>query len=212
MLKIAIGNSPHSSSHDLITPFSASDRLETVRVCNTGKEAAELARRGDIHAFVFAPDWAETCRAIRLTEHDSPSRFPAFVLASHEVTKTLLVKSLLYGFEGVVAMTDEPLHIVQRIEGIVEGSISIVDEPPLRNLNLRHGLLARELVVDNPDDQELAQLVGAGLPDSEIADLLGWNIQHVRNRVEHLITANGLSYRTQLAVLSSSVWRIPDFR
>jgi DNA-binding NarL/FixJ family response regulator len=54
-------------------------------------------------------------------------------------------------------------------------------------------------------------LVGAGLSDEAISGTLKISIQEVRNRIEGLLTSNGLSSRTHLAVARASHVVIPDF-
>lgn len=212
MTNIVIGDSAERLLGELIERISSIDSFTSVTECRSAREVASLMRTQDVEAFVFPKEWAEVCRSLRLEPREDARKLPVFILAAHSPTKATYVKSLLFGFDGVLDTSEEPHHLAGHMSAIFDGTRHLIDEEALRNLNLRHGLFAREVLVDNADDLDLAQLVGAGLPDSEIAALLGWNIQQVRNRIEHLLTTNELSYRTQLAVLSSSVWRIPDFR
>jgi DNA-binding CsgD family transcriptional regulator len=94
---------------------------------------------------------------------------------------------------------------------IVTGRVRLDNEPILRDLGLPPGLLARGLEVEPGDDTDIADLVGAGLPDADIAVTMGASVQTVRNRIEHILHANGLSHRTQLAVVRASLVKVPDF-
>lgn len=83
--------------------------------------------------------------------------------------------------------------------------------PSLQGLSHLRGLLARELIFEDADDQPVADLVGTGLSDDDIARVMGWTIQPVRNRIENLLASNELTSRTQLVVLRASRLKVPDF-
>jgi DNA-binding NarL/FixJ family response regulator len=58
----------------------------------------------------------------------------------------------------------------------------------------------------------VVELVGSGLTDADIATALRMTPQDVRNRIEAAMVLNGLTHRTQLAILQVLNWRVPDFR
>lgn len=211
MLRIIIATSDTNPLRHLADSLGELPSIDVVDVCTTGQHAINAARGHPADALVFPPDWAETCRAMRLAGTVRSNVPPHLVLAAVEPATSLLVKAFLFGFDGVITSTDPPETLAAHLDRIVDGSEQLIDNKVFHGLGVRHGLLAQEIVIDEDDDKDLARLIGAGFPDDDIADLLGWSIQHVRNRIEHLLTLNGLKYRTQLAVVSSSVWRIPDF-
>lgn len=71
------------------------------------------------------------------------------------------------------------------------------------------GLLARELVFRDSNDRLVSDLVATGLTDDDMALAMGWTIQKVRNQIEHLLSANELTHRTQLAVIRASLLKVP---
>jgi DNA-binding NarL/FixJ family response regulator len=100
---------------------------------------------------------------------------------------------------------------VERIASVVAGTSTLESEPALRDLGLSPGLLARELVFRDSNDRLVSDLVATGLTDDDIALAMGWTIQKVRNQIEHLLSANELNHRTQLAVIRASLLKVPDF-
>jgi DNA-binding NarL/FixJ family response regulator len=73
------------------------------------------------------------------------------------------------------------------------------------------GMLARELELSDGNDEQLVDLMATGLPDEDIASLMDWTVQRVRNRIERLLDDNALMYRTQLAVIRAASLKVPDF-
>lgn len=62
--------------------------------------------------------------------------------------------------------------------------------------------------IEGEDDRHIADLVGIGLTDEEIARVIDRSLQHTRNRIEHLLFSNDLTHRTQLAVIRASLTNV----
>ena len=185
--------------------------LDIVGSAQTGREVSAAMKESAADIFAFPPDWLELGRSIRISL-DVPERgSPAFVVAGESPGLSLVVKSHLYGMDGIVDTTQDQDAVVSRLNAVVDGSWHLSRDPAVTGLGLSHGLLSREPVIRNREDREIADLLGGGLTDDEIADLLGIPVQRVRNRIEHLIFENDLVYRTQLAVLVTSLVKVPDF-
>lgn len=129
----------------------------------------------------------------------------------HHATRASMAHALECGFDGVVAISDDPKSTISKIEMIIDGTWTFESEPSLRELSLIRRMLARELVLGDTDDEQLVDLMGTGLPDEDIAMLIDWTIQQVRNRIESLLTDNDLAYRRQLAVIRAASLKVPDF-
>lgn len=200
-----------SSDTGLVRTFSAIEGIEIAGVGRTGREVSDAIKNPGIDAFAFPAEWAELSRSIRISRGLADGEPPAFVLAASEATPPLLLKSHLYGFDGVVSTSATTERLDAKVRGILDGSDHVSNDPVVRAVGIAHGLLARVPVIGEGDDRDVADLVGAGLTDPEISDILGIDLQRVRNTVERLISANSLKYRTQLAVLVTSLVEIPDF-
>ena len=206
MLKLFIGDTQESQLQPLLSAAREHPNVEIVGVGHTGREVARAVRHEDVNALIFPDSLAELCRAIRISVGATSPPLTSFIVGSNEISLALGVKSALYGFDGAVSLQDEPRIIFGKIEEIVVGNDHDPSEPLLEDLGLRHGLLAKEFKATSPDDRLVADLVGAGLPDKDIASITGRNVQDVRNTFERLLHTYGLTYRTQLAVLRASSW------
>ena len=157
---------------------------------------------------VFSEHLADLARVIRITGHLPFGGPTAVVMAADRTTDARRVTSLAYGFDSVLPITNDPDAAAKRLREIVDGQHRLVDETPVGSL--APGLLARALVVDDPVDREIADLVGSGLGDDEIARVTGHSIQEVRNRIEGIIDANKVTTRTHLAVMRAAQIVVPD--
>jgi DNA-binding NarL/FixJ family response regulator len=185
--------------------------IEVVGIGANGREVLEAIRSTSVDAVLFDEVYADLARTIRLSAEIPLNSSPTMVLAAENVTRPIIVKSIACGFDGVVSITDELRLAAKRLTDIVNGDERLVDEPLLAELQYTPGLLVRQLVSAGPIDREVMDLVGAGLNDEAISGTLKISIQEVRNRIEGLLTSNGLSSRTHLAVARASHVVIPDF-
>ena len=189
--------------------LSAHADMSLAGTSSTSTATVQAMRSADVDAILFPLDWADLMRIIRASLQFSPK--PALIIITERPSPTALVRAIASGFDGMVSTDTGPARASERILGIIGGTWKIESEPALRGLALTPGLLAQNLIFDSPDDQQIADLVGTGLPDDEIALLLGKPLQLVRNRIENLLAVNELKYRTQLAVIRASSLQVPDF-
>lgn len=176
---------------------------------STGASTVDVLHSDGIDAVIFPFDWLDFIHTLRSSS--SSSGAARLIVAADGVSAPLLVRTLAYGFDGVVDMNLEPVHAIGQVARIVDGAWRLESDPAVRGLALTRGLLAKELTLSDADDRHIADLVGTGLPDDEIAAVMDWSIQAVRNRIESLLAANQLSYRTQLAVIRAASLKVPDF-
>lgn len=187
-------------------PFSAA--VDLVGSTRSIGATIDALRSDDLDALLFPSDWAHPMKSVRAS---LPADAPSFIAVHEQTTRASLVHALACGFDGVVATSEDRDSVVDRIERIIDGSWTFESEPWLRDLGLTRGLLARELLLDDDGDEELVDLMGTGLPDEDIALLMEWTIQRVRNRIANLLSNNDLSYRTQLAVIRAASVKVADF-
>ena len=193
-----------------VETICAHDGVELLGISHTATHAAEALKAYKIDALIFPFDWADVVRTLKVSIGTSRP-VPALVVVADQLSTPVLARSLACGFAGAVETAAHVDKAIDRIADVVRGSWNLANEPSLSGLALSPGLLARELMVSNADDQHVADLVGSGLTDDEIAVAMGWTLQKVRNCVEHLLSTNDLTYRTQLAVIRASLLKVPDF-
>lgn len=163
----------------------------------------------DVDAVLFPADRIASMRTILTYIEGSPST-PLIVMTEQE-SKPTLVLALAYGFSGMIHVAGGPDLAAAHIAHIIDGTWTFENDPSLQGLAVSRGLLTRHLTFSDADDQHIADLVGTGLPDEDIAFFMEWTVQRVRNRIEHLLVENDLSFRTQLAVVQAASLKVPDF-
>lgn len=195
---------------DMEPVFRGIEGVTVVGTGRTGREVSTAIRGSAVDIFAFPAEWSELSRTVRISL-DLPLRGrPLFVVASRNPTPALALKTHLFGFDGIVDVETPIDERAEQIRGLFERTHHVSDEPVVRDSGLAHGLFARTPII--PDvDRDIADVIAAGLTDEQIASLLGMPLQRVRNRIENLIEENGLTYRTQLAILLAASLKVPDY-
>lgn len=185
--------------------------VKVVSVARTGRHAVDVLNREAVDVSIHSEDTVELSRFIRDALHDDVSSSVARVVATPRPATPLLVKAHQFGFDGVIQLPRTPEQIAADLVDVVSRRTSLSEHPTIKSLNLTPGILTRTLTYSNQLDSGIADLVGIGLSDTEIAETLQITLQAVRNHIEQLLRDNQLSTRTQLAVLHAINWSIPDF-
>lgn len=185
--------------------------VNVVSVARTGRHAVDVLNREAVDVSIHSEDTVELSRFIRNALHDDVSSSVARVVATPRPATPLLVKAHQFGFDGVIQLPRTPEQIAADLVNVVSRRTSLSEHPTIKSLNLTPGILTRTLTYSNQLESGIADLVGIGLSDTEIAETLQITLQAVRNHIEQLLRDNQLSTRTQLAVLHAINWSIPDF-
>lgn len=185
--------------------------VDLVGTGSTGRELVEAIRHDPVDAVIVADEYADLARTVRLSARLPLNGRPTVLLAAPERNGPVVVRSALYGFDGIIALEDDPDDRLRRITAVVEGSERPGDEPLVQRLGIPHGLLVREFIATEERDRQVADLVGVGLDDRAIAATMSIPVQEVRNRIEGLLSVNGLASRTHLAVIRAGHVIVPDF-
>ena len=185
-------------------------RVALTGASNMAAQTVEALKSSSVDALVFPFEWADVVRTLMVSQ-SSPKTEPSLVVVASQISTPILARSLACGFHGAVEAGTPIESAVERIASVVAGTSTLESEPALRDLGLSPGLLARELVFRDSNDRLVSDLVATGLTDDDIALAMGWTIQKVRNQIEHLLSANELNHRTQLAVIRASLLKVPDF-
>jgi DNA-binding NarL/FixJ family response regulator len=184
-------------------------RIPPVR--STGVEVVETLRSDPVDVLLLPMDWVDVARAIKKDIVPALTDTPSIVLIAHAPRLSTRARALASGFDGVVDLEDDIEVVVTALHRITNSSSADENDFMVSDLGIIPDLLARNLSLIDQHDSELLDLLAIGTTDEEIALAMEWNIQQVRNRVAALLDANGLRYRTQLAVAHVSSARIPDF-
>jgi DNA-binding NarL/FixJ family response regulator len=211
MLKVFVSHSHTSPLEPLIGELTQNNHVQVTGSTTKARDFIDALSSTDVDVVLFPMEWCEVARSIRNAVDLSEESRPAYVVVESNPSKALLVKSLLYGFHGVVSSTSPSADLANQLANIVSGEVGLLQHPLLSNLNLTPGILNRELTISSTIEMEIVDLIGLGIPDNEISTTVGLPLQVVRNHIENLLHTHQLTHRTQLAVLRALDWRVPDF-
>lgn len=211
MLRICIAGWKSTEADAAYSLLRDRPDVQVPPIRSTGAEVVEALRATPTDAVLFPTDWIDVARSIKkivLPALDTP---PSLVLVTHSPRLAIRARALSCGFDGAIDLSTDLEQLVMSLNRIANASIRLENDEDLQGLGIIPGLLARDLVFSDDDDASLADLIATGVSDDAIARALGWNVQVLRNRIAELLAANGMTYRTQLAVAHASSARIPDF-
>ncbi len=194
----------------LVDDLKSHPQVEVIGKAHTGRDTFEAVRTQNFDALVMSEHLSDVARALRLSGALPEEVPPALVAASESPTPAAIVRSLAYGFDSILPVRDDSNAVVKRLTEIVDGRHRLAEDSIVADLGVPHALLARTLVVDEMIDGQIADLVGAGLDDHNIALVTSRSIQEIRNRIEGLLVTNDLATRTHLAVVRAAQIVVPD--
>jgi DNA-binding NarL/FixJ family response regulator len=212
MLRVLVGRNAPQQFDALLEGLASHPAVEILGIAQTGHEVASNLKGGEVDTFLFPSDWCQLARMIVTSIGTDAVADTSCVVAATTPSPAQLVKALLYGFDGLVSTADAPHDVVNYLDAVKAGESGLLDHPLVDDLGLNPGLLQRNLLPVDDLTNEVVELVGSGLTDTDIATALRMTSQDVRNRIETAMTLNGLTHRTQLAILQVLNWRVPDFR
>lgn len=211
MLRVCIAGWNSSEADTAYSMLRDRPDLDVPEIRPTGAAVVTTLREVAVDAVLFPTDWIDVARAIKQQVFPALSISPSVVLVTHRPRLATRARALSCGFDGAVDVSSPAEDVVMDLNRITSASVRLENDTDLRNLGIVPGLLTRGLVLNDDDDVSLADLIASGASDEAVALAMGWSIQVLRNRVALLLEANGMTYRTQLAVAHASSVRIPDF-
>lgn len=132
------------------------------------------------------------------------------VLLTSFMDDELLVKAYTSGADAIVLKGSPTSDLVEAIRD-VHAQIRRIDATAAREASLRISHSSRhKLVLLDPVDREIADLIAKGLTDREIAASVHFGLQTVKNRVSKILTTVGAANRTQLAVMVATSSMAPQ--
>lgn len=132
------------------------------------------------------------------------------VLLTSFMDDELLVEAYTSGADAIVLKGSPTTELVEAIRD-VHASIRRIDATAAREASQRLSHSSRhKLVLLDPVDREIADLIAKGLTDREIAASVHFGLQTIKNRVSKILTTVGAANRTQLAVMVATASMAPQ--
>lgn len=131
------------------------------------------------------------------------------VLLTSFMDDELLVEAYTSGADAIVLKGSSTSELVEAIRD-VQAHIRRIDANAAREASTRLSHSSRhKLILLDPVDREIADLIAKGLTDREIAASVHFGLQTIKNRVSKILTTVGAANRTQLAVMVATASMAP---
>jgi DNA-binding NarL/FixJ family response regulator len=132
------------------------------------------------------------------------------VLLTSFMDDELLVEAYTSGADAIVLKGSPTTELIEAIRD-VQAHIRRIDASAAREASTRLSHSSRHtLVLLDPVDREIADLIAKGLTDREIAASVHFGLQTIKNRVSKILTTVGAANRTQLAVMVATASLAPQ--
>lgn len=132
------------------------------------------------------------------------------VLLTSFMDDELLVEAYTSGADAIVLKGSPTTELIEAIRD-VHASIRRIDATAAREASKRLSDSSRhKLVLLDPVDREIANLIAKGLTDREISASVHFGLQTIKNRVSKILTTVGAANRTQLAVMVATASMTPQ--
>lgn len=181
--------------------YSESD----VRVCGFESEkiVPELLA-GTITTICLAPSAPEQWFLLQmsLARQTVPVVRPHVVLMAPHVDSPLVYRFLAYGADDVLDVASDDVVFFADVEKVMLGRDRVCRRYFVADVDPVPSLLVNSIDYSDKSDRQIVLLLAAGYTDREIADVVHFSHQVVRNRISRLLQNSGLRNRTQLAARS----------
>ncbi len=179
------------------------DEFEVLGTAANGSEAIELARKQAPDVFLMDIQMPEMdgIEATKIIVEESLGK--VLILTTFDDDE-LVRQALKNGAKGYLIKNHTPEHLKQMIKSVYYGS-GVMDETIMNSLNFDNE--SQDKSAEGFDDSnysprelEIIQSVADGLSNKEIADKLFISEGTVKNYITGILSKEGISHRTALAV------------
>lgn len=171
------------------------DWLEVKAIVSTAIEVMVFLESHSIDLVVVGPALVEDVGEVLKMKDVRPAPlvvalgFGRAAVATHQPLPSA-IDELISVANGLTSMMEElKAHVIHRTERCQSVGIQSPDVPVTR------------IQVADQADREIVRLVAAGLPDRDIADVVHYSNQAVRNRISRILGDTGARNRTHLACM-----------
>ena len=173
----------------------------TLVVGTDSTTVSRLAASRRIDALCFLPmSPAELLRVrqIFVKSHAEETPVRTALLVQHS-DAALVYHALGYGIDDVVTLSESDEGLRADLTTFATGSARVCEPLIAAAVPVPHPII--QGVIDYADavDRQIVTLVSIGYADREIAEILHYSNQVIRNRVSHIMLRSGIRNRTQLS-------------
>ena len=179
------------------------DRPDTtiVRAGVDPVQVREALTSSIVRATLFCPLAVRQFLEFRKVVIDSAvgGRFPMMILLAEDLDSAFVYRALTFGVDDVVDISRDDAHVAVAIETAISGRGHAYDSYLVDEVDAQCDLTSLCIVYADGTDRDIVPMIAAGYTDREIADVLHYSHQVIRNRISRILLRSGIRNRTQLA-------------
>lgn len=210
-MNILVCNDRAEPLDQLIDILRSDSDVASLTIARDGRQALQTLNTSPVDISLTSGHGIDFNRALQRHIDPTIAANLTKVVATNSASVPLIVKAHQWGYDDLISLDLEPSEIVPALQRSIQGESSLHNHPVVKTLHLHSVPLHNEVQTESTDDRNIAQLIGVGLTDVEISEVLTINVQTIRNRISQILRINGLRNRTQLALMQNTTWQIPDF-
>lgn len=174
------------------------------RFLMTGADSEEIStmlRVESIDVLCMQPGTFDKWLVVRemIAEHDSPKRTTRFALVVEKPDSAFVYRVLAYGVDDLIDLSTSDEALAANMATLADGRgracarfiVDDVDVPP--------AMTKQAICYADDVDRRIVPMLAIGYTDREIAHIVNYSHQVIRNRVSRILVESGLRNRTQLA-------------
>lgn len=124
---------------------------------------------------------------------------PRMVIAAQNVDSAFVYGAFSFGADDVIDISRNDSHVARVIDMALSGGRSAYTEYLVGEVDAQGDVTSLRIDYSDETDRRIVPMIVGGYTDREIADILHFSHQAVRNRISRLLMRSGIRNRTQLA-------------
>ena len=126
-------------------------------------------------------------------------REPRIVIAAPNVDSAYVYRAFSFGANDVIDISRNDGHVAESLNAALSGGRPAYAAYLVGEVDTQGDVTSLRIDYADEVDRRIVPMIVAGYTDREIADILHFSHQAVRNRISRLLMRSGIRNRTQLA-------------
>ena len=124
---------------------------------------------------------------------------PRLVVLAEGINSAFVYRGLAFGIDDVIDIGRGDDHIAASFDAIICGDGPAFMSYLVKSVDAAVDVTRLRIVCSDAIDKQIVPMIAAGYTDREIADVLHYSHQVIRNRISRILLRSGIRNRTQLA-------------
>lgn len=174
---------------DVVT--AGADQTSVREVCRMSRVEVACLNQMATHDFLELREWIFS--SIPSGEN------PRVVVLAERINSAFVYRGLAFGIDDVIDIGRGDDHISASFDAIICGDGPAFMSYLVKSVDAAVDVTRLCIVCSDAIDKQIVPLIAAGYTDREIADVLHYSHQVIRNRISRILLRSGIRNRTQLA-------------